>query len=496
VTARTQLQPFAVPLLLATLILLCWAQAWGLPALEDDKFWWLPKAWLMATRGLTLFPFGTMPEGLLPPGMAPPPQWSGPLPDYAHPPLFFLYLGLWFKLFGGTMVVARVALLPLITLTLVGTYRLARVLLPTPAALAATLLVAASPVCLSQFGRADLDLPLMALTPWALEALLRRRRWRFIFFAALATACKEPGVLLVVPAVLGAWMGHRRRWLFSLASASAPLVILGAWALLHWRETGWALATPERLAPTLMGITQDLLTVGRFVLLEQGRVFLTLAAVWSLTRGRLPRGSQWMLWSHVAIHILFFGAINFLGGDPLRPSGSHWRYLTPAIPTLCILGINGIVAVLQHRAMQVLAMSLSLAFSLLDLHGPPRGGVERNLYQQDLARAHLALVPRLEEALATGQAIWIGSYAYLELVSPVVGVPGRALIGLHPYGQGTDPELLSPGDLVVASSHGEPLGRLSQTWQFDMVYEIGRSQAVVRLLRVSGRGQAGPAAGH
>ncbi|MBK9370211.1 MAG: hypothetical protein IPN01_28615 [Deltaproteobacteria bacterium] len=67
---------------------------WGLdvPLVEDGLFWWVPQGLLAAETGpqwvLDRLAQATRPHAALPP------QWAGNgLPDYGHPPLWFLVDG-------------------------------------------------------------------------------------------------------------------------------------------------------------------------------------------------------------------------------------------------------------------------------------------------------------------------------------------------------------------------------------------------------------------
>jgi hypothetical protein len=584
-------------LVVVALSIAVWALSWDLPALEDDKFWWIPQGLIELERGPTLFPTGDLPAALLPAGLAPPLQWTGGIPDYAHPPLFFLYLGSWYRAFGPGARSTHLALLPLAILLAIGTVRLGRRVADDREATCAAALLLATPPVIAQLARADLDLALIAITPWALEALLARRRLRFALLAGAAAWIKEPGVLLAAPALVQAAAGPRRSRSGSILAGLAPVAALGVWAALHRARTGWGLADPERLAPDLVSHMHDLGQVARFILWEQGRGVLTAAAVamgvlMAMGRRSVARAPLLVLASHTAIHILFFGTINFLGGDPLRPAGSHLRYLLPSLPSLLVLG-GAALAVLVPRGratpavlvprgratpvseasrdgagqvildrhtpparegehesrpvggdglptwrrpdrwIRAVAWSVAALLAVLDWHRLPEGGVERNLYALDVARAEAMALPSLVEALGKGTPVWVGSYAWLDYVSPAVGLPGAPLASaarrsgqtpgaadrmrlevygqttdpadrsrlevygqatdpadrsrLEVYGQATDPAEVPVGALVLEASHGEPLGRLSQQLLLEPVLKVRVHAAWVQLHRVVGR---------
>lgn len=525
-------QSWLMRALIFSAVVLVWSGGVGFPALEDDRFWWIPQAWIVVERGLSWVPAGALPSGLLPPGGTEvPPQWSQGVPDFGHPPLFFWCLGGWLRLWewGGAvsaalggpspqpMVGVQVGLLPLALLAGFGIYRLSLHLLPPFSALLATMLALTMPPVEAQLSRADLDLALLAGLPWALSALLARRLWMFACLSLLLVWTKEPGVLLAsAPAIFLVRGWHRgailRAWVGAL-----PLLGLLSWAWLHRSLTGWALASPERVAPSLSLQLLDILRVGWFVLGEQGRAGLTLLALlgWLAARERgaaehvSPRARLLLSWQ-LFVWISFFGSVNFLGGDPARAAGGHWRYLAPILPLCAILGLRGgrdLLAWLVRRgailtpalgtaALLVVGCTL-LGVQRLDRHGPPLGGVERNLFSRDLASAHRAALPMIQERLAAQNSVWVGSYAWVELTSPRLGHPGLSSFSglaarLRLYHMGTRPEAVVVGAYVLESAHGEPLGRLQHALDLEPVARWTEGAAWVQLHRVTGRRVPGP----
>lgn len=480
-----------------------WALFLDLPLLEDDKFWWVPKAWAVAEGHLGPALSGALPAALTRGAAGDlPDQWAGGLPDYGHPPLFFYYLGAATRLLGTSVEAVHRALIPLGLLSLVGTARLARCLGGSglTQALAAALLVS-WPVVFAQGLRADLDLPLLAVTPFALAAALEGRWRAFAALAWLATWCKEPGVLLTAAAGV-AWLGSRwgslRRgalgeigrggWL-ALAAALQPLVALGAWGLWHRAAVGWALASPERLPDGGQGFVADLGVAARWLLLEQGRWWAVgiVALGWILTRAR-PRGEaarrQAALLVHVAVVLCFFSAVGFFGASAGRPGGAtHLRYFLPALPALAALAAVAAQRALGQWAWAAAAVGILLG--LADLRGIPWGGPERNLFGADLALARRALAEEVRPLAAQGARVWVGMSEVPDLQFPAVGTLDEGIPGLLRYGPGTPPEALEPGDRVIVSAYGEPPGLLKARLAAGVVEaEVRRGRAWVRLVRV------------
>ncbi len=448
----------------------------NLPLYEDSLFWWVPRALLIAESGPRWIAAGELPLACLP-DQPLPPQWSGGLPDYGHPPLWFHYLALWIRLLGPRAWVVHLACVPVAALLGWGTVRLARHLTrvgAVPFALAALL----SPALLSQLVRADTDLPLLAATVWALDALCTRKAGRFAALSALAVWLKEPAVLLALPAL--ALAVRRRSAALLLASAAAPAA-LGVWALIHHQQAGWALAGAEHLAAGPAAYLRDLGAVLGLVFGASGRwvIWVTLAligasglararAAASADRSALPIDALIACGSFAGIQLLFFAGMNFLGGRGTQDAYTHVRYLLPAIlvTTLLALGLAARLAAgwpqLRARAgaTSILLAALSVAAGLPSARWLHPRGPEANLFGLDQARAWQAAAPELAER--SEDRIWVESHLYTALTRPYAGLVDTPTPKLRAIGPATRPEDLEPGDLLVHSRYGEPLGRLGE----------------------------------
>lgn len=473
-----------------------------LPLLEDDKFWWVPQALKVAEEGLHPVPAGALPHRLLDGAVGGlPDQWSGGLPDYGHPPLFFWYLGVVFRTFGYSLLSLHLSLLPLTWSALLGTSRLCRRLgASSGAAEMGMLLLLGTPLFFAQSLRADLDLPLVAVVPWALVALLEGRWGRFAALGVLASWIKEPGVLLVVPAGV-AWlliwapqvnrtnaMSAWRTAAVQLGAASAPLLGLVAWAAWHHALTGWGLASPERLPDGGAGFLEDLAMASAFLLGAQGRFILVLGAaapwVWARLRPRGEERARWLvLASFVGTVLVFFSTVGFFGASGRMGGATHLRYFLPALPALVALGVAGLGRFERHAGMSWLAGALILG--LMDLRGVPVGGPERNLFGADVARARQEMAEGVRRRVLGGRRVWIGQAEAPDLQFPAVGGVAWGVEGLLRYGPETTEAELEVGDLVMVSAYGEPPGRLkARLAEAPVVQEARVGRAWVRLVEV------------
>ena len=199
---------------------------WNAPLVEDSLFWWVPKALKAGEAGFPLSPAGDLPAAMVPQAALTLPQWSGGLPDYGHPPLWFWWIGLFTSTLGPTLTSIKLAMLLPAAAAGAGFVALGQRI----GSAAAGFAVFATPPFMAQLLRPELDLPLIAIVPWALIALLDRAWGRFAALSFLAVWCKEPGVLLVVPAVLVAFTERRVR----LAALSPSSPASGRWSMAGW----------------------------------------------------------------------------------------------------------------------------------------------------------------------------------------------------------------------------------------------------------------------
>ncbi len=484
----------------------------GLPLYEDGLFWWVPRGLLIAEQGPLWVAAGDLPLACHPDATLPP-QWTGGLPDYGHPPLWFHYLGLWLRLLGPHAWVVHLACLPVVALLGWGTVTLARRLAgPGAELLAAAVLL--SPPLLAQLVRPDTDLPLLAACVWALVALSHRRAGRFALISGLAAWLKEPGILLILPALALA-IRHRDGRLLA-ASAAAPLALV-AWAGVHWWQTGWATAGAEHLPSGPLSYLRDLGSVLHLSLLASGRwaIWALLAAAlvlrWrrasvspSPAAGQVASTATLACAVFVTTQLLTYAGLNFLGGRGAQDAYTHVRYLLPGIVTGSVLGLalglralRSAVPPVRHRPLRATALLAALVVlaSLPTARWLHPRGPEANLYALDQARAWQQAAAALPEHRTASERLWVESHLYTALTRPYAGLVTAPTPDLLPFGPATRPEDLEPGDLILHSRYGEPLSRLGEL-VLEPVTSFDSGSAWVELARVqSGRSAGEPPPG-
>lgn len=429
------------------------------PLVEDSLFWWVPQALLQVEQGLSIETGGPLPAALqagLEPG-AVPRQWTGGLPDYAHPPLWTWWLAAFLAVAPRVEAVHLAAALPA-ALAAAGFASLGQRLGHRYAGFA----IFGLPPVLSLWWRAELDLPLLAVVPWALLALIDGRWGRFAVLSVLAVGCKEPGVLLAAPA---AWRClHERRL---RPQALAPLLALGAWGLLH--PAG--LASPERLPASVDAwLRTDLPAALRLAFWDQGRGLLLLGLPFVLRHVRGMPGQLCVVFA--VTWVVFFSAVGFFATGGPSPLPTHVRYFVPGL---------AVAAVVLGARWPALALP-----GLLSLLQPSPWGPEASLHGLAAARAEAESAPWIARRIDEGQAVWVGSYHAAALTQPWAGAVPAPVRGLRVYGPETDPAALAPGDLLVIAAYGEPAGRLLRALSTDPVASWSEARATARAVRVRG----------
>jgi hypothetical protein len=416
------------------------------PLVEDSLFWWVPKGIKAGEAGFPLSPSGDLPLAMTASASALP-QWSGGLPDYGHPPLWYWWLGLWTQSGASLLNIRLATLLPAMAAG-AGFVALGHRLGSTVAGFA----VFALPPFLAQLVRPELDLPLLALVPWALIALLDRAWMRFSVLSALAVFCKEPGVLLVVPALVTAFDERRIRW-----AALTPLFALGIWAAMH----GW-MAKPERLPDGLLGWGHDLATVAFIVFIAQGRFLLLLGL-------KNFRGER-ALAAFVLVWMAFFATVGFFANRGTADLFTHVRYLLPGM---------AVAAVVMAGRWPWMALG-----GLLWLRTASPFGPEASLHGIDVARSGQDAAPWIQTQVDQGQTVWVGSHLAAALTQPWAGMVDRPTHGIRVYSIQTQPEEVRPGSILIASGYGEPTGAILAGRDTELLQRWSHGQGQVEAFRV------------
>ncbi len=251
-----------------------------------------------------------------------------------HPPGVEAYLVLWYKLFGYSILITRVAMLVCASFSLLFTFllgiELSRGTRAAPAFLPVVLLLA-SPLFFTQSMMAQLDMPAMVLTLLALLLFVKSR------YAAAACACvalvlvKETSI--VAPFVFFLLLAGKRDWKRA-SFFIAPAIALAAWLMVLHHATGYWLGNPGfahynveySLNPVRMAFSFARRIY--YVFFAEFRWIGTLALAVTIKRIQIFRSDAWRVTALVSIGTLVL--VSVLGGAELE------RYLLPVLPIFYI----------------------------------------------------------------------------------------------------------------------------------------------------------------
>ena len=279
------------------------------------------------------------------------------VPVESHPPLVYAWTALWWKLFGFGIGAARTAMLAIAALTLVGVYRLARLLTRGVAVpIAVTVLTAFYPVFFSHSTMVQLDMAAAGLTIWGLVAYLEKRPWASAILFSVAVLSKETAIVGPM-AILGIevllTIRDRVQGKEDATRITFPLLLslvtLAAWMGYLQHTTGSAFGDPDYVKYNTAGKLRPLrvaLALGQHLwhlLIYLNMVVLTgFTAVICAVRRRGKygewggHGHAWLMLAGVTAGYL--AMLSVVGGVTLA------RYLLPIYPMVVLASLAAISA--------------------------------------------------------------------------------------------------------------------------------------------------------
>ena len=247
-----------------------------------------------------------------------------------HPPGIMLLLAVVWKIFGFSILSARLTMLAIaalgVFLSFLLAIRLSRKVEGAPA-FAAVVFLMAAPLFYTQSMMVVLDMPAMTLTVLALLLFFDERYAACALAATALVLVKETAIS--TPMVLAAWLILReKRWREALYFL-APAVALGLWLVELHHVTGHWLGNAEFARFNVnqsLGFSHVMYAIGRriYMLFLADGHFLGAGAL--IAGWRLLRGKEWTVAGLVALAQT--AVVTLLGGAVLD------RYMLPVLPIL------------------------------------------------------------------------------------------------------------------------------------------------------------------
>jgi len=348
---------FALPLFAIHLPLL------RLPYFWDELGQFVPAALDLCRHG-KLIPFSAVPN--------------------VHPPGVEAFLALFYKAFGYSIPVTRVAMLTMASAGLLILFLMAIELSKgtkgAPAFLPPLFLMA-SPLFYTQSMMAQLDMPAMVFTLLALLLFVRGQ------YMAAAVSCialvliKETG--LVAPVVFGGVLIYRKQW--NVASYFLlPFLALSLWLLALRHTTGFWLGNPGFAHYNVTYSLHPVRVVFSFwrriyyLFVGEFRWIGTVLLILAFRKARAFRTSAWLTTLAVGVGTILL--VSAFGGAELE------RYLLPVLPLFYIA--VSVALTYQRRAVNFAAIPALLIGLVLNLFwNPPYPfPFENNLAMVDFVR--------------------------------------------------------------------------------------------------------------
>jgi 4-amino-4-deoxy-L-arabinose transferase-like glycosyltransferase len=317
-----------------------------------------------------------------------------------HPPGVMLVLALVWKVFGFSILSARLTMLAIAAVGVFFSFllaiRLARKAEGAPA-FAAVVFLMAAPLFYTQSMMVLLDMPAMTLTVLALLLFFDER---YAACAAAATALvlvKETAI--TTPLVLAAWLWFREKRQREALYFLAPVMALSLWLVELHHATGHWLGNDQFVRFNVnqsLGFGHIVYAIGRriYTLFISDGHFLGAAAL--IAGWRLLRGKEWTIAGLVAVTQT--AVVTLLGGAVLD------RYMLPVLPILYAAFAVAASAWSRSARLPVQAAMVTL-FVLGWFWNPPMPfPYENNLAMVDFVRLQQDAAQYLENH-AAGQRI-------------------------------------------------------------------------------------------
>jgi len=320
-----------------------------------------------------------------------------------HPPGVMLILALVWKVFGFSILSARLTMLAIASAGVFLSFLLAlrlssktdttADLVTRQPALAAIAFLLAAPLFYTQSMMVLLDMPAMTLTVLALLLFLNERYAASAIAATALVLVKETS--LSTPLVFAAWLWFREKRRREALYFLAPAVALGLWLVELHHVTGHWLGNDEFARFNVsqsLGFGHILYAIGRRIyihFLSDGH-FLGAAAL--LAGWRLLRGKAWTIAGLVVLAQT--ALVTLLGGAVLD------RYMLPVLPILYIaFAVAGSVWT-RHVRLTIQGAMVALFFLGWFWNPPVPFPYENNLAMVDFVRLQQKAAEYLQDHAA------------------------------------------------------------------------------------------------
>lgn len=223
--------------------------------------------------------------------------------DAGHPPFFSLYIALVWKIFGKSLLVSHLAVLPFSLGIIWQSFLLLQRFFKNAEIHWVLVLLCLEPTLLAQSTMVSAELPLVFFYLLALNSVFNNRR--FLLFLALAgmASVNLRGVIatgaVFITEMFVLFFAERSREinLKKLLPYLFAWLFIISWLIFHFTETGWLISTPsenwagQRKPVSFIQIIKNLLITG-WRIIDFGRIGLWIAAAFAVLINIFNRNSK------------------------------------------------------------------------------------------------------------------------------------------------------------------------------------------------------------
>lgn len=198
-------------------------------------------------------------------------------------PFFGIYMSFWWNIFGKTLLVSHIAILPFLIGICWEFFKFSRTFLKRTFIFAAFLFFLLEPTILTQSIIMSYDILLLYFSLLAINSLLKEKRFLYSISLVLIAACSVRGFLMILSLFIlnigFRFLINKKKEILRDLICYIPLIFFVlSWGFYHYKVTGWFLFSPLRESGH-ESFSQPLMMLRQFIysfwkILDFGRVFL------------------------------------------------------------------------------------------------------------------------------------------------------------------------------------------------------------------------------
>lgn len=214
----------------------------------------------------------------------PPPQY-----DAGHPPLFYIYITVLFKLMGRNLISAHLGMLPFHLLGVIAFLRLMQHFsFSQRAQWLGFLLFMITPAVLTQYSLISYDAVLLSLYLSALVAYFENRKFVFSIVLIGIVGVSLRGLFGIASLAVTIFFLNKNNWKSSInwiLLLLPAIAIIGIWYGYHYKETGWFISTnaegwaQQRGIVNIKGMFKNGISIARCYF-DLGVFVLSIMSLW------------------------------------------------------------------------------------------------------------------------------------------------------------------------------------------------------------------------